>query len=336
MKFNFNNVQSKKEIDVDPKLHVIAGPVKIGKSTVLNELSAKYNWLICDTQKISGYNNLQGGKIIRIVELEPPMSSEAIERYKNDYKMYEELMAAPQKDIRKIKEYKQRLDSNKYWETYERRNDLRENEFYLKDIIDFYNETDANNNLVNKCEYDGIVIDLLDAIDGANGWLEYNSARKWCSNNPTFILDKTRISILDLPGIQGSRGWEYLRYGFMDLLADLIRIFKKVITVVHFKDKYVVEQGKINENKVTQSLALRGKSGELLLSECDAFGFMTADGNKRTLSYKKSKATLDSRALHLHDQEILISEFNKSTGKVETNWDKIYLNYATKNTAKSN
>lgn len=333
MKFDFNSIQSKKTIDSDPKLHVLAGNVKIGKSTILNDLSAKHNWLILDTQKISGYNNLKGGKIIRVVGLEPPMSSQAIKNYKDDYRLYEELMSSPVKDLKKIRETKVRLDNNKYWETYERKKDLRENEYYIKDLLDFYNEVDANDKLVNECPYDGVIIDLLDAVDTPNDWLEYSAARKWCANNPTFILDKTRISILDLPGISGSRGWLDLRAELINTLSEIIRIFKKMIVVVHFKTTLITEQDKISENKALQSLALRGKSAELLLSECDSFGFMYADGKKRIISYTAKKASTESRALHLHDKEILISEMDNDN-KLTTYWDKIYLSYAAENTKK--
>ena len=166
MKFNldFNSIKAKTEINSDPSLLIIMGAPKSGKSTILNNLSKDYNWLILDTQKISGYSNLSGGKVLRLIELEPPMETGAMENYKYLKKLIDDEALKPVKDIKKIREYHEKLGTIKYWETYQRQRNLMPDEVYLKDIIDYYNDVDAKGNFVNKCIYEGVVIDLIDAL----------------------------------------------------------------------------------------------------------------------------------------------------------------------------
>lgn len=328
MKFNldFNNIQAKTEINSDPTLLIIVGPVKSGKSTILNDLSKNYNWLILDTQRISGYNNLAGGKILRLIELEPPMSQESINEYKNIKKLIDDESFKPVKDIKLLRSYSERLSKVKYWETYDRRKNLKPNEVYLSDIISYYNETNDKGELVNSCKYDGIIIDLIDIFDETNSWAEYSAARKWCANNPDFIVDKTRVSILDLPGIQGSKGWDNLRDEIKNYISELARIFGKVIVVCHFKDKYITDQDKLTDLKDVKQLDLRGKTSALLMSEADACGFMYKNKDQGILSFKSKKSTMDCRNMHLYDKEVVISERNEN-GEIKTFWEKVYPSY---------
>lgn len=329
MKFNldFNNVERKTEINSDPQLLIIVGAVKSGKSTILNELSKNHNWLILDTQKISGYNNLTGGKVLRLVELEPPMSKDSINEYKAIKKAIEDENFKPAKDIKMLRSLSERLSKVKYWETYDRRVNLKKNEVYLSDLIEYYNTIDDRGNFVNECKYDGVIVDLIDVFDEVNSWAEYSAARKWCANNPDFILDKSRISILDLPGIQGSRGWENLRDEIRNYISELVRIFGKVIVVCHLKDKYITEQDKLTDLKDLKQLDLRGKTTALLTSEADACGFMYKNKDKGILSFMSKKSTVSSRNMHLYEVEIEISERN-AKGEVKTYWERIFPSYA--------
>jgi adenylate kinase len=329
MKFNldFNNIERKTDINSDPQLLIIVGAVKSGKSTILNDLSKNHNWLILDTQKISGYNNLTGGKVLRLIELEPPMSKDAINEYKNIKKAIDDENLKPTKDNKTIRLLTDKLSKVKYWETYDRRTNLKKNEVYLSDIIEYYNAVDDKNEFINECKYDGVIVDLVDIFDEINSWAEYSAARKWCANNPDFILDKTRISILDLPGIQGSRGWENLRDEIKSYISELVRIFGKVIVVCHLKDKYINEQDKLTNLKDLKQLDLRGKTASLLSSEADACGFMYKVKEKGILSFLSAKSTVSSRNMHLHEIEIEISE-RTPVGEIKTHWERIFPSYA--------
>lgn len=319
---NFNNIKPKQEVFNDPTLMIIVGSVKSGKSTICNDLSAKYNWLILDTQIVPGYNNLKGAKVLRLVGLEPPMDKSSIDKYKAIKSAIDDLNLAPVKDIKKIKQYTDELKKVKYWETYDRKQGLKEDQCYLSDIINYYREVDDKGQLVNKCEYDGVIVDIISIIESDPTWAEYSAARDWCANYPDFILDKTRISILDLPGTSGSRGWEFLRDKLKEVLKDLIDIFGKVIAVLHLKDKYVMEQDKVTQLNEKQ-LDMRGKSASLLLSEADACGFMMRKDNKGVLSFNAKRATIDSRCPHLFNADIEISEKN-TDGSVTTHWERIF------------
>ena len=319
---DFNNIKPKEDMINDPTLMVIVGPVKSGKSSICNNLSALHNWLILDTQIVPGYNNSKGAKVIRLIGLEPPMDTDAIDKYKNIKNAIENEMLNPVKDLKKIKAYTEELKKVKYWETYKRKKDLKDNECYLSDITQYYTKTDDNGKFINECKYDGVIVDLFSIIDQDEAWSEYSAARKWCSNFPDFILDKTRISILDLPGVSGSRGWEYLRNEIKDVISDLIRIFGRVILIAHLKDKFTLEQDKtaqLNEKQID----LRGKTASIILSEADACGFMTRKDNKGVLSFTAKRATIDSRCGHLFNKDIEISQKSED-GSITTNWEKVF------------
>lgn len=325
IKFNFNNLPVKEDVFNDPTLMVIVGSVKSGKSSICNQLSAQHNWLILDTQIVPGYDKLKGGKVIRLVGLEPPMDNESIDEYKKTKSLIETETMNPVRDNKKIKALSDKLKTIKYWETYKRRKNLKENEYYLSDIFEYYDSVDENGKFINECKYDGIIVDIFGIIDQDDTWSEYSAARKWCSNYPDFILDKTRISILDLPGVQGSRGWEYLRNEIKDIISNLIRIFKRVILVSHLKDKYTLEQDKTSQLQEKQ-IDLRGKTASIILSESDACGFMTVKNNKGTLCFDGKRSTTESRCPHLYNNTIDISEKNPD-GSITTYWERIYTIY---------
>lgn len=245
--------------------------------------------------------------------------------------MIDDEMMKPVKDVKVVKQLTDKLKSVKYWETYKRKSGMRSDECYLSDIIQYYDKTDEKGNLVNECKYDGVIVDVFSTIDQqGEGWSEYTAARKWCSNFPDFILDKTRISILDLPGVQGSRGYEFLRDEIKLVISELIRIFKRVILVAHLKDKFTLEQDKVTQMNEKQ-IDLRGKTPSIVLSEADACGFMMRKENKGVLSFTAKRATIDSRCPHLFNAEIEISERN-TDGSITTHWDKVftYLNKKSK------
>lgn len=324
-KFNFNNLPVKEDVFYDPTLMVLLGPYKNGKSSICNDLSAKHNWLILDTQINPGYSKLKGGKVLRLVGLEPPMDSEAIELYKKIKSEIENETLNPVRDNKKIRALSEKLKTVKYWETYERKKGLKDNECYLSDIFDYYNEVDENDKIKNPCTYDGVIIDIFSVIDQDATWSEYSAARKWCANYPDFIVDKTRISILDLPGIQGSRGWEYLRNEIKDIISELIRIFKRVILVDHLKDKLTLEQDKQNQLNEKQ-INLRGKTGSIIMSEADASGYMTVKNGIGSISFEVKRSTMDSRCPHLYNKTIEISKKN-SDDSITTYWERIFTIY---------
>lgn len=319
---DFNKILPKEDVHNDPTLLIIVGSVKSGKSSICNDLSAKHNWLILDTQIVPGYNNSKGAKVLRLVGLEPPMDTEVIDVYKKISSDIETESLKPVKDINKIKQLKDKLKTIKYWETYKRKEGLKPDQCYLSDVIDYYYKTDDKGNLINKCIYDGVIVDLISIIDNDLDWAEYSAARDWCANYPDFILDKTRISILDLPGVAGSRGWDFLRVKIKDVIRQLIDIFGRVILVLHLKDKFTLEQDKASQLNEKQ-LDMRGKNGSLLLSEADACGFMTRKDDKGTLSFTAKRATIDSRCPHLFNKEVEISERN-ADGSIVTHWERIF------------
>lgn len=323
--FNFNNLPVKENVYNDPSLMIIVGSVKSGKSSICNQLSAQHNWLILDTQIVPGYNKLKGAKVVRLIGLEPPMDEDNIDEYKKTKSAIENETLNPVRDNKKIKALSDKLKTIKYWETYKRKKNLKSDEFYLSDIIEYYDKTDDQGNFINECKYDGVIVDIFSIVDQDDTWSEYSAARKWCSNYPDFILDKTRISILDLPGVQGSRGWEYLRNEIKDIISNLIRIFKRVILVAHLKDKYTLEQDKTSQLQEKQ-IDLRGKTASIVLSEADACGFMTIKNNKGTLCFEAKRATIDSRCPHLYNKTIEISEKN-ADDSITTYWDRIYTIY---------
>ena len=323
---DFNNIKPKESVNNDPTLLIIVGSVKSGKSSICNALSEKHNWLILDTQVVPGYNSSKGAKVLRVIGLEPPMDNAAIDQYKKLSSEIENELLKPVKDNNKIKQLKDKQKTIKYWETYKRKEGLKPDQCYLSDIVDYYNEVDEKGNLKNKCVYDGVIFDIVSVIDNDVDWAEYSAARDWCANFPDFILDKTRISILDLPGVAGSRGWDLLRQKIKDIVKTLIDIFGRVILVLHLKDKFTLEQDKAVQLNEKQ-LDMRGKNSSLLLSEADACGFMTRKDNKGILSFTAKRATIDSRCPHLFNTDIEISERNID-GSITTHWERIftYLN----------
>ena len=323
---DFNNIKPKESVNNDPTLLIIVGSVKSGKSSICNALSEKHNWLILDTQVVPGYNSSKGAKVLRVIGLEPPMDNAAIDQYKKLSSEIENELLKPVKDNNKIKQLKDKQKTIKYWETYKRKEGLKPDQCYLSDIVDYYNEVDEKGNLKNKCVYDGVIFDIVSVIDNDVDWAEYSAARDWCANFPDFILDKTRISILDLPGVAGSRGWDLLRQKIKDIVKTLIDIFGRVILVLHLKDKFTLEQDKAVQLNEKQ-LDMRGKNSSLLLSEADACGFMTRKDNKGILSFTAKRATIDSRCPHLFNTDIEISERN-TDGSITTHWERIftYLN----------
>lgn len=127
-------------------------------------------------------------------------------------------------------------------------------------------------------------------------------------------------SILDLPD---GYGYRWLREAFFRMIDAAKMCAPQVIFVGHVKDVILEKTG---GNVSTIDLDLTGKIKKMMASRVDTIGYMYRKGNQNIISFKTNdEVSCGSRAVHLANQELVVSERNKTTGKLTTFWDKIYL-----------
>lgn len=131
-------------------------------------------------------------------------------------------------------------------------------------------------------------------------------------------------SVFELP--RGS-GYYWHREAFQSLFPMFDGLFDKQILVAHVKDSSIVKDG---EDIHTTDIRLTGALRDIFSAKQDACGILTMDKkepNKRYLDFRKtpSRSFVKTRADHLRDKKILISEINNK-GEFVTHWDKVFLN----------
>lgn len=125
-------------------------------------------------------------------------------------------------------------------------------------------------------------------------------------------------NVLTLPN---GAGYSYLRDAFFRMTAYIETLADRVIYVGHLKAKYIEKNGKeVQANE----LDLTGKMKAMLSADVDAIGLLYRDNNKTIISFKTTDDIIcGARPEHLKNQEIVLGEMKD--GKLETNWDKIFV-----------
>ena len=126
-------------------------------------------------------------------------------------------------------------------------------------------------------------------------------------------------SILSLPN---GAGYLYLRQAFFQVLDFIDTLAPHIILSGHIKDKQVDDKG---EMVLAANIDLTGKIKSLICANADAIGYMYRKGNKTILSFKTNEeVTCGARPEHLRNEEIVVTEMNKS-GELEFHWDKVFI-----------
>lgn len=128
-------------------------------------------------------------------------------------------------------------------------------------------------------------------------------------------------NILNLPN---GAGYKYLRDAFVKVIEYIKTLAPRVILLGHIKD---IKLDKNDSGGVFSSmdLDLTGKLKRITTSQSDAIGYLYRKDNQNILSFKTTEEVVcGARPNHLKNKEIVISEV-KEDGKIETHWDRIYI-----------
>lgn len=126
--------------------------------------------------------------------------------------------------------------------------------------------------------------------------------------------------LLNMPDGQGY-GW--LREAFFKIIAYLETLAPQLILMGHIKD---IMLDKNSSNVSSIEVDLFGKTKGILARKCDAMGYMYRKGNQNIISFKSNdEQACGTTSHHLSGKEIVISQMDKTTGKITAFWDRIYL-----------
>ncbi len=156
-------------------------------------------------------------------------------------------------------------------------------------------------------------------------WFERTADGKILYANGQPVAGKGKLAygtIIDLPD---GNGYRWLREAFFNIIDYIKTWAPEIIILGHVKD-VILEKSSGNVSSI--DLDLTGKIKRMIASRADAIGYMYRhkNGYQNVLSFKTNdEVACGSRARHLSNQEIIISERDPQTGALTTHWDRIYL-----------
>lgn len=145
-------------------------------------------------------------------------------------------------------------------------------------------------------------------------WFKKDSEGRLLSDSGKAIYG----NILQMPN---GAGYPYLRDAFTRVVEYVKTLAPKIILVGHIKD-ILLEKGGADFNAL--DLDLTGKLKRITTSQSDAVGYLYRKGTKNILSFRTTdEVSCGARPEHLRNKEIEVSEI--VDGKLQTYWDKIYI-----------
>ena len=129
----------------------------------------------------------------------------------------------------------------------------------------------------------------LDTIDNIADWAEYS------------VCEEENVrAVQDLPF---GKGFGLVRQKVMNTIDAFSRITDHLIIIGHRKVAYAVADG--SNLVVPESLDLTGKTKNLIMSKCDAIGYVYRDEDDLRVSFKANDAVeAGSRCPHLKGQDV--------------------------------
>ena len=137
----------------------------------------------------------------------------------------------------------------------------------------------------------------LDTIDNIADWADFSVCK-----------EENVSAVQDLPF---GKGFGLVRQKVMNTIDAFSKVTDHLIIIGHRKVAYAVADG--SNIVVPESLDLTGKTKNLIMSKCDAIGYVYRDEDNLRVSFKANDAIeAGSRCPHLKGQDIPFE------------WDKIY------------
>jgi hypothetical protein len=123
-------------------------------------------------------------------------------------------------------------------------------------------------------------------------------------------------------------GYGLIRAEFANLTEMFDGIADTIIYACHVKDSSIAKDG--DQYGVTD-INLTGQLKEIFSAKQDTAALLEIDPsnpNQRILNFVKTdqNSFVKSRPAHLHNQKIVISEYDPATKTLKTHWDRIFLN----------
>lgn len=126
----------------------------------------------------------------------------------------------------------------------------------------------------------------------------------------------------DVRMLPNGAGWFYIRQAVRKVIDMFRELCEEFILVGHTKDKLVNKEG---EELSEMQLDLAGKLSDIICGEADAIGYVYRNKNQTLISFQGGENNIvEARAPHLRGKTVVIAESDES-GKITTNWNKIYL-----------
>ena len=179
--------------------------------------------------------------------------------------------------------------------------------------------------IIKNQQYDYIIVDSLTILEE---WCESHATVKYMKSTQgkkfnrledekTLLPEKDWNSVLS---IGEGYGYQHLRSSFNLYFEKIQKLAKHIILTGHVKDKLLEKKGEL---VTTTDIDLTGKLKFIVTRKIDAVGLLTADENKRYLTFQvnDNSGGAGSRFNYLNDK-ILISEKNDDV--LTTYWESIF------------
>lgn len=139
----------------------------------------------------------------------------------------------------------------------------------------------------------------------------------------------TEVSVA---GLAFGAGHVMIRSEFAKLTEMFEGIGDVIIYSCHVKDSSIAKDG---DQYGVSDINLMGQLKEIFSAKQDTAGLLEIDPsnpNRRILNFVKTDQDtfIKARPAHLHNQKIVISEYNPETKVLTTYWNRIFLNLKTK------
>ena len=120
---------------------------------------------------------------------------------------------------------------------------------------------------------------------------------------------------------QGS-GWMYIRNAIRAMIDVFKPLCDTLILVSHIKDKQIQKSG---QEMTEYSMALAGKSADIICGEADAVGMVYRDKNKTYITFEGGGDTLrEARPIHLRGKKFEVASSDEN-GNLTVDMSKIFI-----------
>lgn len=137
-------------------------------------------------------------------------------------------------------------------------------------------------------------------------------------------FEKGKKEYKRIDNLPNGAGYRYIDEAINSILDSLEKTNKTIIFIGHLKFSTLEKDG---IEVTVKDVDVMGRMRKALVTRCEAIAFIERRENtKNYLSFRNSGLIGSSWVRELSNKDILISEFDETTGDIKTYWDSIFSN----------